>query len=118
MAQQKVHYAVLQFDEGWASSGENYVFPLTAVNASADKDELVLDVDRSKIETMKSFPDERYSQLSERVGVADADRYLVTVVPAGGQASTAASAHSGARHSAAAGSTDTAAAEMFERVDK
>lgn len=81
MANQKVHYAVLEFDPSWAAPDKNYLFPLRAFNLTADKDELVLDVDKAKIQAMKSFPDSFYANLNDRVALVDIDRYLVTVLP-------------------------------------
>lgn len=81
MANQRVHYAVLEFDPSWASPEQNYAFPLRAFNLTRDKDELVLDVDKATVRSMKSFTDDRYANLNDRVWVADVDRYLVLVVP-------------------------------------
>lgn len=79
MAAGKVHYAALAFDPSLASPEELYAFPLKAFNLTADKDELVLDVDKSKIQAMKKFDAQRWANLNDRVWVADVDHYLITV---------------------------------------
>ncbi len=92
MAAQKVHYAVLEFDPSWASPEQNFAFPLRSFTLTAGGDELVLDVDKQKVQAMKSFTDDRYANLNDRVWVADIDRYFVTVLPvaaAAGQSPTA-----------------------------
>lgn len=81
MATQKVHYAVLKFDPGWATPEKRVVFPLTAFNRAQGKDELVLDVDKSKVQAMKDFSERSYANLNDPVLVRDVDRYLVTVLP-------------------------------------
>lgn len=81
MAQQKVHYAVMQFDPGWTSPEQRYVFPLRSFTAARDKDELVLDVDKSRIQAMKSFDRNIYSNLNDRSRAVEIDRYFVNVLP-------------------------------------
>jgi sporulation protein YlmC with PRC-barrel domain len=81
MATQKVHYAVLAFDPSWTAPEKNFAFPLSAFNLTADKDELVLNVDKAKVQAMKSFDDSRLANLNDPVWVADVDRYFVTILP-------------------------------------
>ena len=113
MANQRVHYAVLEFDPSWASPEQNYAFPLRAFNLTRDKDELVLDVDKATVQSMKSFTDDRYANLNDRVWVADVDRYLVLVAPTSGSSARAGAtsrssdAVNAAGTSAAAGTTET-----------
>lgn len=103
MAKQRVHYAVLAFDPSWTTPEKNFAFPLRAFQLTGDKDELVLDVDKSKIQAMRSFTDERYANLNDRVWVADIDRYLVTVLPA--------------RTGAQGSGTGESVAGLFRRLD-
>ncbi|MEJ7687292.1 MAG: PRC-barrel domain-containing protein [Variovorax sp.] len=79
MAAGKVHYAALAFDPSWAAPAELYAFPLRDFNLTADRDDLVLDVDKSKVHAMKKFDAKRWDELNDRVWVADMDHYLVTV---------------------------------------
>ncbi|HET6599355.1 MAG TPA: PRC-barrel domain-containing protein [Burkholderiaceae bacterium] len=109
MAQQKVHYAVLEFDPSWASAEQNYAFPLTSFNLTDGKDELVLDITKDKLAAMKSFTDDRYenrANLNDRVWVADIDRYFITVLPATTKT---------ASNSAMKNKSSTA---MFDRLDQ
>ncbi|MCD6679995.1 MAG: PRC-barrel domain-containing protein [Burkholderiaceae bacterium] len=81
MNDQRVHYAVMEFDPSWAASDEYYALPLTAFRLTTDNDELVLDVDRSKVQAMKRFPEDRWANLNDPVWIADIDRYFVAVFP-------------------------------------
>jgi len=116
MAEQKVHYAVLEFDPSWASAEQNYAFPLTAFNLTDNRDELVLDIDKSQLQAMKSFPDSRWNNLNDRTWIADIDRYLVIFPVAADAGKTG---HAG--RSGPTGATTTAAAPspgtLFDRLD-
>lgn len=79
MANQKVHYAVLEFDRSWAAPEEFYAFPVSAFNQTGTSDDLVLDVDRSKLQAMKAFPEDRYTSLNDPAWVADVDRNFATM---------------------------------------
>lgn len=81
MGTRTVHYAVLAFDPSWTAPEKLYAFPLRAFNFTEGKDELVLDVDKSKLQAMRSFDTKLWSGLNDPVVVADIDRYLVTVTP-------------------------------------
>lgn len=107
MATGNVHYAVLEFDPSWASPEQNYAVPLSRFDLTGDRDELVLDVDKSTLGAMKSFPDSRWANLNDPVWVADVDRYLVMVVP-------------GAATNAAAGgdASKLSTSELFTRLDE
>jgi hypothetical protein len=102
MATQKVHYAVLEFDPSLASKEQNFAFPLRAFDLTQDRDRLVLDVDKAKLQTMKAFTDSHYANLNDRVWVADIDRYFVTI----------------ATPTAAAAAANKRVADLFERLDK
>lgn len=79
MATQKVHYAVLEFDPSLAAKEQNFAFPLRSFDLTANRDRLVLDVDKARLQTMKAFTDSRYDSLNDRIWVADIDRYFVTI---------------------------------------
>ena len=81
MATQKVHYAVLEFDPSLAAREQNFALPLRAFDLSQDRDQLVLDVDKARLQTMQSFTDSRYDNLNDRAWVSDIDRYVVTIKP-------------------------------------
>lgn len=82
MGTQKIHYAVLSFDPSWISTEKLYAFPLRSFGFAGDGDRLVLQVDQTKLQAMKSFDRDRWADLNDRVFVADIDRYLATVTPA------------------------------------
>lgn len=65
MSTAKVDYAVLAFDPSWVSSEKLFAFPMTAFSMVANKDDLVLDVDKSMIAQMKSFDSTRWGSLNE-----------------------------------------------------
>jgi hypothetical protein len=106
---------VLEFDPTWAAPEKNFAFPLRAfkLTPSQGDDELVLDVDRAKVQSMKSFTDDRYANLNDTAWVLDVDRYLVTVTPmvAGGQGSDTQKAGT------PGGRAGESSAEMFTRLD-
>ena len=54
---------------------------MRAFDFTADKDELVLDVDKSTLQAMRSYDHRLWSALNDPILVADIDRYLVTVTP-------------------------------------
>lgn len=101
MATQKVHYAVLEFDPSLASREQNFAFPLRAFDLTQDRDRLVLDVDKARLQNMKSFTDSRYDSLNDRTWVADIDRYFVTI----------------ATPTAAASAANKRIAELFVKLD-
>lgn len=92
MAENKVHYAVLASDPSPASPERNYAFPLRSFQAGVDNNALVLDIDKSQLQAMKSFPESRYANLNDRGWVSDIDRYFVTVLPADTSSTSAAGA--------------------------
>jgi len=81
MSAQTVHYAVLTFDPSWVAPEKLYAFPLRTFNFTDGKDELVLDVDKAKLQAMRSFDQRLWSKLNDPVAVADVDRYFVTITP-------------------------------------
>lgn len=82
MANGKVHYAVMDFDVGWTTPDKRVIVPLQSFTG-AGRDELVLDVDRQKVQALKDFTQDRYGNLSDRNWLVDVDRYLITLLPAG-----------------------------------
>jgi sporulation protein YlmC with PRC-barrel domain len=81
MNAQRVHYAVLSFDPGWTAPEKLYAFPLRAFRFTDDKDELALDIDKSRLQAMRSFDQKLWTTYTTPVFVTDIDRYLVTVTP-------------------------------------
>ncbi|MCD6679040.1 MAG: PRC-barrel domain-containing protein [Burkholderiaceae bacterium] len=81
MNHQRVHYAVLELDQGIASPERHVVVPLQALHQNLNGSALVLKVDDSDPRAMKSISDERWAHLDDRAWVADIDRYLVATFP-------------------------------------
>lgn len=61
----KVHYAVLAFDPSWFSREKMFAFPLTAFTTVRDKDDLMLDVDRNTLQSMKNFDATHWEHLND-----------------------------------------------------
>ncbi|CAM5784021.1 PRC-barrel domain-containing protein [Rhizobacter fulvus] len=115
MAAPKVHYAVLAFDPSWTTPEKNFAFPMSAFQLGKDRDDLVLDVDKSRIQSMRSFDASRLANLNDPSWVRDVDVYLVTVLPPTDRPrnASASNAH------AASGKTDAShAGSVSERFGK
>ncbi|MBU1361284.1 MAG: PRC-barrel domain-containing protein [Gammaproteobacteria bacterium] len=61
----KVAYAVLGFDPSFFSGTKLFAFSLASFTRAEDKDDLVLNVDKSKIQAMKDFKEERWAHLND-----------------------------------------------------
>jgi len=65
MGANKVHYAVLAFDPSLFSREKMFAFPLTSFTTTRDKDDLMLDVDRNTLQSMKNFDDTHWGRLND-----------------------------------------------------
>ena len=65
MGASKVAYAVLGFDPSWFAREKMFAFPLSAFQHVSGKDDLILDVDKAKLEAMKSFDAGRWGHLND-----------------------------------------------------
>jgi len=115
MGRQRVHYAVLEFDPGWASPERRFAFGMSAFDRRAGQDELVLDVDRASVQAMRSFTADQYANLNEPTWVTDVDRLVMAQVPARGTASRSAAAPPQARGGGTA--SGTAAPDTYAARD-
>ncbi|MBU1354257.1 MAG: PRC-barrel domain-containing protein [Gammaproteobacteria bacterium] len=104
---QKVHYAVLAFDPGWTSPEKLYAFPLRSFNLTGDRDEVVLDIDKARLQQMKSLTVQDFARLNDPAWKADMDRYFVTVFPVVPQDRNATDATGTSSPSALFGQLDT-----------
>jgi sporulation protein YlmC with PRC-barrel domain len=98
---QRVHYAVLAFDPSWTAPEKLYAFPVSAFTFTDGKDELALNVDKSKLQSMRSFDHSLWSAYSTPVFVTDIDRYLVTITPLSGSSASGSGQSSGSMASSA-----------------
>lgn len=76
----KIHHAVLEFDQSWNLNDKLISLPMRAFTYPADKDDLVLNVDKAAIDTKRAFDKNRWPDLNDQNYVVDVDRYLTTVV--------------------------------------
>ena len=60
----RVDYAVLAFDPSWTAAEKLFAFQLSAFKLTDGKDELMLDVDKSRVEAMKNFDAKRWANLN------------------------------------------------------
>jgi len=77
-----VHYALLEFDQSWNLKDKLLAFPLSAFTFTGKDKSLVLNVDRSKLDTKRAFDKKNWPDINDPKYVGDVDRYLIVVVPA------------------------------------
>ena len=65
MGANKIDYAVLAFDPSWFAREKMFAFPMTSFLLSRAKDDLVLDVDKPKLDQMKNFDASRWGRLND-----------------------------------------------------
>lgn len=65
MQTSKVRYAVLAFDPSLFSAEKMFAFPMSAFKAGPDKDDLMLDVDRQRLDAMKSFDKKMWTSATD-----------------------------------------------------
>jgi len=106
MANGKIHYAVVEFDKAWNLNDRLLAVPMKAFNYSRDRNDLVWDIDKSRVDAKLTFDKNRWPDLNDPKYLVDVDRYLVVFVPAG--ATTGAARTAGATGSAGMGTAGTA----------
>ncbi|NML15536.1 PRC-barrel domain-containing protein [Azohydromonas caseinilytica] len=66
MAQQRVHYVVLDFDKKWSPDDKMLALPLSALSAPAKADgDLVLNVPREQLDMKRGFDEDRWPDLND-----------------------------------------------------
>jgi sporulation protein YlmC with PRC-barrel domain len=65
MNRSKVRYAVLNFDPSWAAADKLYAFEISAFALDEQKNELMLEIDRQSLQSMKSFDAVQWKSRSE-----------------------------------------------------
>jgi sporulation protein YlmC with PRC-barrel domain len=66
MAQQRVHYVVLDFDKKWSPDDKLLALPLAALSLPADKDkDLVLNVSREQLDMKRGFDENAWPELND-----------------------------------------------------
>jgi sporulation protein YlmC with PRC-barrel domain len=107
---QRVHYAVLAFDPSWAAPEKLFAFPVSAFRFTDGKDELAVDVDKSRLQTMRSFDQRIWTGFATPAFVTDIDRYLITITPVSADSATRGQTKGGTGASSATGSGQASAA--------
>ena len=77
----RVHYAVLEFDKSWSLNDKLLAIPLRAMTYTDGRKDLVLNVDKSKLDTKLAFDKNRWPDINNPTYLVDVDRYLMVVVP-------------------------------------
>ncbi len=90
MGNGRIHYAVLDFDKSWNLDDKLLAVPMRAFTFPADREDLVMNVDKSRLDTKVAFDENRWPDLNDPKFLVDVDRYLVSVAPADVNAGTAA----------------------------
>lgn len=60
-----VKFAVFSFDPSWFSSKKLFAFPITSFRVEDDTDELMLDVDKNMLASMKNFDADEWGSLND-----------------------------------------------------
>jgi sporulation protein YlmC with PRC-barrel domain len=81
MGNGKIHYAVLEFDRSWNLDDKLLAVPLAAFSYAPGRDNLVMNVDKSALDTKLAFDKNRWPDINDPKYLVDVDRYLVLVVP-------------------------------------
>jgi sporulation protein YlmC with PRC-barrel domain len=80
---QRVHYAVLSFG-GFLGTGDKlFAFPVSAFTPSADRDELILNVDKDRLENAPGFERANWPNWNRDRYRAEVDRYFQANSPGG-----------------------------------
>jgi sporulation protein YlmC with PRC-barrel domain len=101
----KVHAAVVEFGGVMGVGGKNYAFPLNEFQPGKTQDQLVLNVDKQKLENTEGFAKGQWPQMGDDYwGRVGGEQQASSGQSAGGQASAGASAPSQSSSSSQAGS--------------
>ncbi len=75
----KIQYAVLEVNLSWNLKDKLIALPMRAFTYPADKDDLILNVDKAAIDTTRAFDNNRWPNLNDPNCVIGIDRYLSAV---------------------------------------
>ncbi|MEJ7929446.1 PRC-barrel domain-containing protein [Ramlibacter sp. AN1015] len=85
MANQQVHYVVVDFDPGWLTASRRVAMPLSNFELARNGEDLIANVDRNQARRMQALDENWFANMNEPSYVAEVDRYVVTVVTTAGQ---------------------------------
>lgn len=115
MGQQKVHYAMLEFERSWLTPERTVAVPLSAFsNLARSGDDLVMDVSKDRAGTMKGLTREQMRNPDAPEVVALIERHFIFLEPASaakGTKSTAADAKSESRSMGGSGASSAASGQ-------
>jgi sporulation protein YlmC with PRC-barrel domain len=120
MSNGKIRYAVLEFDRSWNLNDKLLALPMRTFTYTADRGDLILNVDKAAIETDRVFDKNRWPNLNDESYVVDIDRYLLTMAPTGTPAArfTRLDANSDGIISKDEANSDTSVKQVWSKLDK
>lgn len=77
----RIHYAVMEFDRAWTPNDKLIPLPLSAARLARDRDELLLNVDRSLLAQAPGIDANAWPDINDVRWRSDVDHYLAVVVP-------------------------------------
>jgi len=77
MGNGRIHYAVIEFDRSWNLKEKLLAVPMRAFTYPGDRNDLVMDLDKSKLDTKRVFDKNRWPDLNDPKYVEDVERYLL-----------------------------------------
>jgi len=77
MGNGRIHYAVLEFDRSWNLNDKLLAVPMRAFTYPGGRNDLIMDFDKSRVDTKRVFDKSRWPDLNDPKYVEDVDRYLV-----------------------------------------
>lgn len=82
-----VPYAVLEFDQSWNLNDKLLPVPLRAMDLSTGRQDLVMHVDKERLDTAKAFDQRRWPDINDPKYVAEVRQNLATMMPMAGDRS-------------------------------
>ncbi len=81
MTNGNIHYAVVEFDKAWSLGEKLIAVPVKALQSTADRDDLRIDVTREALANARGFERKAWptANLNDPVVITDIDRWLVSV---------------------------------------
>ncbi len=76
MSNGKIHHAVLAFDQSWNLKDKLISLPMRAFTYGADKDDLVMNVDKATIDTKRAYDKNTWPDINDPSYVTDVDRSM------------------------------------------
>jgi sporulation protein YlmC with PRC-barrel domain len=76
-----VPYAVLEFDRSWNLNDKLLPVPLRALDFSTGRQDLVMNVDKERLDTAKAFDQRRWPDINDPKYMAEVRQNLATMVP-------------------------------------